>query len=96
MKKIKKEAFNASDKIFAQVGDLSFLDDLRIWKLGNKAITDNSFLPKLIEAISMQTKGELKNLTRTTGFRTVAGMESLESLYKKELEQRSRRIYEGA
>lgn len=95
LKKIKKEAFNASDKIFAQVGDLSFLDDLRIWKLGNKAITDNSFLPKLIEAISMQTKGELKNLTRTTGFRTVAGMESLESLYKKELDQVMIKITSG-
>ena len=95
LKKIKKEAFNANDKIFAQVGDLSFLDDLRIWKLGNKAITDNSFLPKLIEAISMQTKGELKNLTRTTGFRTVAGMESLESLYKKELDQVMIKITSG-
>lgn len=53
-----------------------------IWKLGNKEITDGPFLPKLVKAMEMQTMGELKNLTRTMGFRTMAGMESLRTVLK--------------
>ena len=95
LRKIKKEAYKAGDKLFAQSGDLSFLDDLRIWKLGNKEITERSFLPKLVKAIAEQTKGELRNLTRTTGFKTVAGMETLETVYKKELDRAMIKIVTG-
>ena len=95
LQKIKKEAYKAGDKLFAQSGDLSFLDDLRIWKLGNREITERSFLPKLVKAITEQTKGELRNLTRTTGFKTVAGMETLETVYKKELDRAMIKIVTG-
>ncbi len=95
LREIQKEALRAGDKLFAQSGDLSFLDDLRVWKLGHKNITDDSFLPKLVRAIEMQTRGELKNLTRTTGFKTVAGMESLETVYRRELDQAMIKITSG-
>lgn len=96
LQKIGKEANKAGEKLFAQTGDLSFLDDLRIWKLGNKEITDGSFLPRLVKAAEEQTGGELKNLTGTTGFKTMAGMESLESVYRKELDQAMIKITTGA
>jgi len=95
LRDIQKEAYKAGEKLFAQSGDLSFLDDLRIWKLGNKEITDSSFLPKLVKAMEMQTRGELKNLTRTTGFKTMAGMESLQTVYRKELDQAVIKIATG-
>lgn len=95
LREIQREAYRAGAKLFAQSGDLSFLDDLRIWKLGNKDITDDSFLPKLVKAMEMQTRGELKNLTRTTGFRTMAGMESLETVYRKELDQAMIKVATG-
>ena len=95
LRDIQKEAYKAGEKLFAQSGDLSFLDDLRIWKLGNKEITDSSFLPKLVKAMEMQTRGELKNLTRTTGFKTMAGMESLQTVYRKELDQAMIKIATG-
>lgn len=95
LREIQKEAYKAGEKLFAQSGDLSFLDDLRVWKLGHKEITDTSFLPKIVKAIEMQTRGELKNLTRTTGFKTIAGMESLETVYRRELDQAMIKITSG-
>lgn len=95
LREIQREAYRAGEKLFAQSGNLSFLDDLRIWKLGNKEITDGSFLPKLVKAMEMQTMGELKNLTRTTAFRTMAGMESLQTVYRKELDQAMIKITTG-
>ncbi len=95
LKKIRKEAGKAGKELFADAGSLSFLDDLRVWELGHKPITDGSFLQKLTEAIGEQTKGEVNNLTRTTGFKTVAGMESLENVYRRELDQAMIKITSG-
>ena len=66
LREISKQAVKAGDEIFADVGDLSYLDDLRTWKQQGKILTDDSFLPKLVSAIDKQTAGELENLTRTT------------------------------
>lgn len=95
LKKIRKEAGKGGGKLFADAGSLSFLDDLRVWELGHKPITDGSFLPKLVKAMEEQTKGELNNLTKTTGFKTVAGMEPLENVYRRELDQAMIKITSG-
>lgn len=95
LKKIRKEAGKAGKKLFADTGSLSFLDDLRVWELGHKPITDGSFLPKLVKAMEEQTKGELNNLTKTAGFKTVAGMEPLENVYRRELDKAMIKITTG-
>lgn len=96
LREIEKEAAKAGDKIFSDVGDLSYLDDLRTWKLEGKELTDDSFLPKLVDAIDKQTSGEFMNLTRTTGFKGVYGFESVEKAYKRELDRAMIKLTSGA
>lgn len=96
LREISKQAVKAGDEIFADVGDLSYLDDLRTWKQQGKILTDDSFLPKLVSAIDKQTAGELENLTRTTGFKGIYGFESIENAYKRELDRALIKITSGA
>ena len=83
------------DGILKDAVDLSFLDDLGIWQQGRTELTDNSFLPQLVAAIQKQTAGELKNLTGTTGFKTMSGFEPMESLYRKELDKAMIKVCTG-
>lgn len=83
------------DGILKDAVDLSFLDDLGIWQQGRMELTDNSFLPQLVAAIQKQTAGELKNLTGTTGFKTMSGFEPMESLYRKELDKAMIKVCTG-
>lgn len=96
LREISRQAQKAGEEIFADVGDLSYLDDLRTWKQAGKTLTDDSFLPKLVDAIGKQTNGELGNLTRTTGFKGIYGFESIENAYKRELDRALIKLTSGA
>lgn len=87
LREITKAAQDETGKILTDVGDMSYFDDLRIWKEGGKELTDNSFLPQLVDAMRQQLSGNLQNLTKTTGFKTMSGFEAMESLYQKELDK---------
>lgn len=92
---ITRAAYRAGNEIVAGAGNMSWVDDLRVWKQAGKELTDNSFLPQLTEAFSAQTAGELKNLTKTTGFRAMSGLESIENAYQNELDKAVMKICAG-
>lgn len=92
---ITRAAYRAGNEIVAGAGDMSWVDDLRVWKQAGKELTDNSFLEQLTEAFSAQTAGELKNLTKTTGFRAMSGLESIENAYRNELDKAVMKICTG-
>lgn len=92
---ITKEAYKANDEIVAGAGDMSWISDLSVWKAAGKPITDNSYLPQLVKAFAGQTEGELKNMTRTTGFKTMSGYESIGNAYKNELDKAMIKICSG-
>ena len=75
------------DGILSDSADMSYFDDLRIWEQGGKQLTDNSFLPELIEVVQRQTRDTLTNLAKTTGFKTMSGSEAVEDLYRRELDK---------
>lgn len=87
LKEIVAEALKKNDTLMADCGDMSYFDDLKIWKQGGKELTDKSFLPQLVNAISIQTSDAIKNLTQTTGFKTMSGYEAMENLYQRELDK---------
>lgn len=87
LRDITKEAYKENDMLFADMGDLSYLDDLRIWRSNGKELTDDSYLHDLVKGIESQTRGELYNITRTTGFKTMAGFESIQDTYRRELDK---------
>jgi len=95
LKDIEKEALKQKDRILSDTADLSYFDDLRIWKEGGKELADDSFLPQLVEAMQMQTASTLRNLTGTTGFKTMAGFEAMEDLYRRELDKAMIKVCTG-
>ena len=92
---ITKKAYKANDDIVANAGNMSWIDDLSVWKDAGKELTDNSFLQQLVESFSAQTAGELKNMTQTTGFKTMSGCEAVENAYKRELDKAVIKICSG-
>lgn len=92
---ITNEAFKANNEIVANAGNMAWINDLSVWKDAGKTLMDNSFLSQLTEAFSSQTAGELKNLTRTTGFKTMHGYESIGNAYRNELDKAVIKICSG-
>lgn len=92
---ITKEACKANDEIVAEAGNMSWANDLSVWREANKELTDNSFLQQLAESFAAQTAGELKNMTQTAGFKTMSGYEAVENAYKRELDKAVIKICSG-
>lgn len=92
---IVKKAFLANDEIVAGAGDMAWISDLSVWKDAGKTLTDNSYLHQLVRAFADQTAGELKNLTQTTGFKTMSGHESVKDAYRNELDKAVIKICSG-
>lgn len=92
---ITKEAYKANDEIVANAGNMSWIDDLSVWKSAGKDLTDNSFLQQLVTAFSAQTAGELKNMTQSTGFKVMSGYEGIENAYRRELDKAVIKICSG-
>jgi hypothetical protein len=91
---ITREALKTGDSIVASAGMMSWVNDLSVWKSQGKEL-NNGFLPTMISAISEQTIDVLKNITNTTGFKTMSGMESIEMLYRNELDKAVIKICSG-
>ena len=95
LKKIIGKVQSGADSLISDSADMSHLDDLSIWRQGGKEITDNSFLPQLVDAMQKQTADTFKNLTNTTGFKTMSGFESMENLYRRELDKAMIKVCTG-
>lgn len=95
LNEILREAIRKSGEVLKDAADTSYLNDLSIWKAAGMKLTDDSFLPQLVKAFEKQTRREFKNLTRTTGFRSVSGYETVESAYKRELDKAVIKVCSG-
>lgn len=92
---ITKAAYKANEEIVAGAGNMSWANDLSVWKEAGKELTDNSYLKELMDAFTTQTNGELKNMTQTTGFKTMSGYEGIENAYRRELDKAVIKICSG-
>lgn len=95
LREILKAAQRAGSSLAETAADLSYLDDLRVWKQAGKELTDRSFLAQFTEAVGQQTSDTMKNLTATTGFKTMSGFEASESLYRRELDKAMIKVCTG-
>lgn len=95
LREILKAAEAAGGQVLQEAADLSYLDDLRIWKQSGKEITDNSYLPQLVEAIRKQTSENMASLAGSTGFKTMSGFEAMENLYRRELDKAMIKVCTG-
>lgn len=92
---ITSEAYKANNEIIAGAGNMAWINDLSVWKDAGKELTDNSFLSRLVDSFSSQTAGEFKNMTQTTGFKTMSGYEAVEDAYRRELDKAVIKICSG-
>lgn len=84
---ITREAYRAGNEIISTAGNMSWIDDLRVWKKNGIDLDDDSFLSQLTGTFTAQTAGELRNLTRSTGFKMVSGFASVENAYQNILDK---------
>ena len=82
-----EEAKKQGDKLMADAGDMSYNNDLSMWKKAGVDLTKPNTFSQLINAFSMQTNKELKNITRTLAFQNTAnGHTAILNLYQRELD----------
>lgn len=82
-----EEAKEKGDRLIAHAGTMSWNDDLSMWEEHGQSLTGPNTLSQLIEAFQQQTVGELKNLTRSTGFvHTVLGKTGVLQAFQREMD----------
>ena len=92
---ITKSAYLANDTIMADAGNMSWINDLSVWKSAGKELTDNSYLKQLVDVFSKQTAGDFKNMTQSTGFKVMSGYEGVQNAYRRELDKAVIKICSG-
>lgn len=91
-----QKAKDAGKKLIAEAGNMSWNNDLSMWAEHGADLTKPNALSQLIRAFQIQTVGELKNLTRTMGFRnTVLGMTGVMEAYHREVDLATMKVATG-
>ena len=96
IRQTEKEAAAIGNMLIAEAGDMSFNKDLWLWHQAGKTLTKDSAFVRLVEAMAEQTEGELKNLTRTTGFKGVHGTIAVMNAYQNTLDKALLKMTSGA
>ncbi|MGO5053637.1 phage minor capsid protein [Lachnospiraceae bacterium LCP25S3_G4] len=91
----KKDAITEGDKLVIESGNMSFNNDMSLWESAGKTLTKTSAFNELVTAMSIQTNKELKNLTKTLGFKGVDGFTKLKNVYQHELDLALLKITSG-
>ena len=91
-----KKAKESGNEILRTAGDMSWTSDLKVWESGGETLTDKSFLNTFVKAMQMQSASEVLNLSKSTGFKTISGWESIEHLYRVELNKAIFKVASGA
>lgn len=96
IRQIEKKAAELGDTLIAEAGDMSFNKDLWLWHQAGKTLTKDSAFTRMVEEMAAMTAGELKNLTRTTGFKGLHGYVSIQNAYNNALDKALIKMVSGA
>lgn len=92
-----KKAALAGDKLVGAAGDMAWSSDLEIWKKQNIDLTIPNGLDQLYSAFRKQTKGRLRNITQSTGFKgTVLGTTGVLNMYQRSMDLALLKLSTGA
>lgn len=82
-----EKAKETGEQLVAEAGDMSWNADLSMWEEQGMDLKKPNNMSQLREAFTKQTVNELRNLTRTTGFRNVnTGTVGIMNAYQRELD----------
>lgn len=79
-----EKAKEKGNEIVAEAGTMSFNSDLSMWEQAGKSLSEPSAFSSLVKAMASQTNGELKNLTKSLGFKSM-GITAIENAYQHQL-----------
>ena len=89
------EAKEQGNDIVADAGNMAFNADLSMWEQVGKSLSQPSGFHQLVDAIALQTNDELKNLTKSLGFKNI-GFTALENVYQHQLDLGLIKLTSGA
>lgn len=96
IKQTVKEAREAGDELIAEAGDMAWNNDLSMWKEHGVDLKKPNSMSQLLASFQRQTAGELKNLTRTMGFKnTVLGTTGVLNAYQREMDLATLKVATG-
>ena len=82
-----KDAKENGDELIAEAGNMAWNNDLSMWKQQGVNLKEPNSMSQLMAAFRKQTADELKNLTRSTGFKnTVLGTTGVMNMYQREMD----------
>lgn len=82
-----EEAKENGDKLVAEAGTMAWNNDLSMWEQHGADLGKPNGLKQLITAFTMQVGGELKNITKSTGFKnTMLGSTGVLNAYQRALD----------
>ena len=96
VKRLNAEAETQSARLWEMAGNMAFRDDLSAWQGGAKPVKDSAF-SDMIAAMKKAAAGELKNLTKSLGFRLSDGsLAGARSIYTAEMNRALVKLTSGA
>lgn len=95
IKKTVEEAKNQGDEIVAQAGMMAYNNDLSMWEKAGKRLCKSNEFTQLINAMALQTNNELRNITKTLGFKGM-GFVAIEHTYQRQLDLGLIKLTSGA
>lgn len=91
-----KKAKEAGNELVAEAGNMAWNNDLSMWKEHGVDLKKPNDMSQLIRAFQIQTVGELKNLTRSMGFKgTIIGTTGVLNMYQREMDIATLKVASG-
>lgn len=95
IKKTVEEAKKQGDEVVAQAGMMAYNNDLSMWEKAGKRLCKSNEFTQLINAMGLQTNNELRNITKTLGFKGM-GFVAIEHTYQHQLDLGLIKLTSGA
>lgn len=91
-----KDAKKAGNELVAEAGNMAWNNDLSMWQEHGVDLKKPNSMSQLLTSFQKQTAGELKNLTRTMGFKnTVLGTTGVLNAYQREMDLATLKVATG-
>ena len=96
LKQIDGQVMTVEKDVMETAASMAWENDLSLWDAAGADLKENKELSQITKAMQRQTQGELQNITKTTGFRTSAGIEPVREVYRRELDKAVVKLTSGA
>ena len=91
-----KAAKESGNRLVAEAGSMAWNNDLSMWEEHGVDLKEPNDMSQLLESFKKQTNGQLKNITKTMGFKnTVLGTTGVMQAYQREMDLATLKVASG-